>query len=94
MWFGSPVAWLRGRTLSHSVGAKALIAYLALLVACDRARPVAGSSGGSLHGDSWMDVASTGFHAYWTAGGLGSCTPCHGATLDGVGEAPDRKSVV
>ena len=38
-------------------------------------------SGG--HQPSWMDQASPGFHAVSAVAGLGACTPCHGATLDG-----------
>lgn len=37
------------------------------------------------HGASWMDEASSGFHAYSVEQGLGSCQGCHGPNLDGVG---------
>jgi len=43
------------------------------------------SGGASGHGTSWMDAASTGFHAYSANAGISSCQGCHGANLDGVG---------
>jgi hypothetical protein len=37
------------------------------------------------HPASWMDPASSGFHAYSVNAGIASCRSCHGANLDGVG---------
>jgi predicted CxxxxCH...CXXCH cytochrome family protein len=37
------------------------------------------------HDASWMDQASTGFHAYSANRGLSACQGCHGPNLDGVG---------
>jgi predicted CxxxxCH...CXXCH cytochrome family protein len=37
------------------------------------------------HSGSWMDTASSEFHAYSANQGLASCQACHGANLDGVG---------
>jgi predicted CxxxxCH...CXXCH cytochrome family protein len=39
------------------------------------------------HDTTWMDQASSNFHAYSANRGLGSCQGCHGPTLDG-GIAP------
>ncbi|HSN92426.1 MAG TPA: CxxxxCH/CxxCH domain-containing protein [Anaeromyxobacteraceae bacterium] len=42
------------------------------------------------HPASWMDPASTGFHAYSANAGLSACQSCHGAALDGVGGSTTR----
>lgn len=69
-------------------GAAAVLALATSLAACDRARPFAAQGSASLHGDTWVDVASPAFHAYYANRGLAACTFCHGPALQGEGRAP------
>ncbi len=58
--------------------------YAAAGIGCAQCHPCGAAP---YHPASWMDTASSGFHARAASAGIASCQGCHGAALDGVGSA-------
>lgn len=80
-----PVAVERSQApLTTSTGSNPHELYAAKGFQCRACHPCGVRQPGG-HAISWMDTASTGFHAFSANANLASCATCHGSKLDGVG---------